>query len=338
MRFFQEGFGIAPDIRTEDGMLRFIPNELGDGVRWDNRLNWSSDDLPGSVAGDSVDLGGNKVVYGGTTTIDELEFGPNGGLQLEHGKLTVTGGLEVGAEGATLDVNGAGQIWTEGASGNGLLDIDVTGGRFANTGRFQVDSDLTATGGQTILASDGATYAVTNGSRLEVDGDGGKVGFDGNQGGHAILGLGKEGTLAYSVEDGKLGSIEEFRSGALGDATNVKSGADLGGGTLEIDLTGLAGGQTEFTLLDVDELIGIFGSANVTGLGGRDAEITFDYEADAVNLKLVAGSGAVRMSTVGAQDAVTTGDEALWSALTAGQGTYDEALPAEDDEDFVFAA
>jgi hypothetical protein len=335
-RFFQLGFGIAPDIRTEAGLLRFIPNDLGDGVRWDNRLNWSSDDLPGFVAGDGVDLGGNKVVYGGTTTIGQLEFGQNGGLQLEHGKLTVAGGTET-AKGATLDINGAGQFWTEGARGADLLDIDVTGGRFANTGVFKADANLTASGGQTLLGVDDATYAVTDGSRLEVEGGAAKVGFDGKEGGISILGLADGGTLAFEATDGKLGTIGEFRSGALGETVDVRSGADLGGGKLEIDLTELAGG-TEFTLMDVDELIGAFGSVNITGLSGQNAELIVDYETDAVRLKLAAGSGLVKTTTIGAASAVTAGDEELMKALTDGRGTYDEVQPAVDDSDYLFAA
>ena len=338
IRFFQEGFGLAPDIRAEEGLLRFIPNDLGDGVRWDNRLNWSSQDLPGTQDGDSVDLGGNQVIYGGTTTIDELEFGAGGGLQLEHGKLTVEGGMETSPEGATLDINGAGQLWSEGARGEGVLDIDVTGGRFANTGNFQANSNLTASGGQTLLAVDDATYAVTNGSRLEVVGDDGKIGFDGAENGLAILGLGDEATLAFDVEDGALGTIEEFRSGALGDDTKVQSGADLGGSTLEIDLAGLAAGQSEFTLLSVDEMIGNFDAANITGLGNQDAEIIVDYETDTVRLKLTAGTGQTNMSTLGSVGDVSAGDQAVWNALTANQGNYDDALPAQDDDDYVVAA
>ena len=46
--YFQETFGIAPDVRTEAATLRFVPDDRGDGVRWDNRLNWDSDDLPGT--------------------------------------------------------------------------------------------------------------------------------------------------------------------------------------------------------------------------------------------------------------------------------------------------
>ncbi len=337
VRFFQSGFGIAPDVRMEAGLLRFIPDELGEGVRWDNRMNWSTKDLPGFAGLDSVDLGGNEVIFGGNVKIDELEFGPNGGLHVLHGKLTVSGGLETGAEAAALDVGKAGQVWTEGGRGTGELDIDVTGGRFANTGNFRMDSDLTASGGQTLLGVDGARYAVTNGSRLEIEGDA-KVGFDGEANGQSILGLGREGTLAFTAKDGKLGTIEEFRSGAFGDDPAVLSGADLGGGRLEIDLTELVDGAGTFTLLDVDELIGGFKSTNVTGLGARNAELVIDYGTDAVSLILSAGSGKTSVKTVGNEGMFDAGEAALWNALTAGRGTYDEAAPATDDDDYLFAA
>jgi hypothetical protein len=336
--FFQSGFGIVADIRTEAGLLRFVPNELGDGVRWDNRLNWSTSDLPGSLSGDSVDLGGNKVVFGGTATVDELEYGPNGGLRLEHGKLTVQGGMETGTGNASLEVNGAGQIWSDGGRGEGTLGIDVTGGRFANTGNFRMNTDLTASGGQTLLGVDSARYAVTNGSRLEVAGDDGKVGFDGEANGISILGIGDEGTLAFSARDGALGTIEEFRSGALGDSPDVLSGVDLGSGRLEIDLVELTATSGTFHLVDVDELIGSFGSTTITGLGGRNAEVVIDYENDLISLKLSAGSGSVTTSSIGDEKDVDAGENALWQALTAGQGSYDDARPAEDDEDFLFAA
>jgi hypothetical protein len=338
IRFFQSGFGIAPDIRTDDGMIRFIPDELGEGTRWDNRLNWSTEDLPGSVKGDSVDLGGNKVIFGGNVAINQMEFGANGGLRLEHGKLTVEGGIETGKDPATLDVNGAGQIWTEGGRGVGKLDIDVTGGRFANTGDFQMNSDLTASGGQTLLGVDSATYAVTRGSRLEIVGDAGEVGFDGEQNGIAILGLGKEGTLAFTADNGKLGSIEEFRSGAFDGAPQVLSGADLGGGKLQLDLTELVNASGTFTLVDVDELIGSFGSTNIIGLGSRNAEIVIDYQSDSITLNLAAGTGALKTTFVGNQGTFDTGEAALMNALTAGRGTYDDADQATDDEDYLYAA
>jgi hypothetical protein len=339
IRFFQSGFGIEADVRTQAGMIRFVPDDLGEGTRWDNRLNWTTQDLPGSVRGDSVDLGGNKVIYGGNTTVNQLEFGANGGLQLEHGKLVVAGGIETGKDAATLDVNGAGQIWTEGGRGEGKLDIDVTGGRFANTGDFRMNADMSVSGGQAMLGVDSARFAVTNGSKLEIAGSAGKVGFDGEQNGIAILGIGRDGTLAFTAENGALGSITEFRSGAFENAPRVQSGIDLGGGDLKIDLTKLVATSGTFTLMKVDELIGSFGTSDITGLGtNRSAELVIDYQTDSVTLKLAAGTGTIKTSVVGAEGAYDAAEADLWKALTAGKGTYDDETKATDDEDYLYDA
>jgi hypothetical protein len=354
--WFQTAFGIAPEIRTEAETLRFVPSDLGDGVRWDSRINWTTGDLPGTVAGDSVDLAGNWVTFATrTSTIEDLHFGSGGRLNVTSGRLNVLGDTTTGAGGAEIDVRNAGQLWIDGYSGADRLDIDVMGGRFANTGVFRGNADLTASGGQTLLGVDNAVYAVTDGSRLEVVGGSeftvihptdptrsvkaaaARVGFDGQEGGISILGLADGGTLAFRAKDNDLGTIEEFRSGALGAAPNVRSGIDLGGGRLEIDLTELASGN-EFTLIDVDELIGVFGNVNVTGLAGRAAELVIDYETDAVRLKLAAGAAGVKTTVIGAPGSVTAGYEELMAALTGGQGTYDDADPPADDEDYPFAA
>lgn len=326
IRFFQEGFGIAPDIRPGAETLTFVPDELGDGVRWDNRLNWDTDDLPGLYAADSVDLNGNHVVFGTSATIDTLDMGPGGALSAYGGRLTLTGGV-TGNEGGTLNVEGAGQVWTEGSDALDL-DILVQGGRFANTGLMQ-NADLTATGGQTILATGGAEYDLGAAKTLAVFAAAARVGFDGDDGGMAILDMHDGATLAFAAGDGGLGSIEEFRSGAFGDAPDVRSGIDLGNATLSIDLVGLsAAAGTQFTLMDADEIVGMFNDAVVGGLGARDATIVIDYETDSVTLNLAAGSGAVTVETVGAETDVTAGEEALWDALTTGQGVFSETAPA----------
>ncbi len=95
--FFQTGFGRRR--RGSPGLpktLRFIPNDLGDGIRWDNRLNWSTEDLPGTVSGDSVDLGGNWVNYGGTSTINDFDLGDGGTLDVTNGRLNVEGQTDTG--------------------------------------------------------------------------------------------------------------------------------------------------------------------------------------------------------------------------------------------------
>ena len=333
IRFFQEGFGIAPDIRSDAATLRFVPNDLAEGVRWDNRLNWDTEDLPGLHAADSVDLGGNDVTYGANTTINTLDTGPDGSLNVYGGKLTLTGGI-TGEDSGSLNIEGAGQLWTEGSDASDL-DITISGGRFANTGQFG-NADLTATGGQAILATEGGEFDLDTGHTLSVSG-GSKAGFDGDDGSMAILDMHEGATLAFGVTDGDLGSIEEFRSGAFGDAPNVQSGIDLGDATLEVDLSGLtASAGTAFTLMDADEIVGLFNDAVVGGLGARNAMIVIDYENDSVTLELSAGNGAVTVQTVGAQDDVSAGNEALWSALTADQGVLSETqaamVPADEDD------
>lgn len=332
IKFFQEGFGIAPDLRDTATTLEFIPNALADGVRWDNRLNWSTEDLPGTQDGDSVDLNGAFVEYGGTNEINDLDFGSGGHLSVNHGRLDVTGETEAGFRGAELNIDGAGQVWLDGYGDGDQFDIHVADGRFANTGDMMGANSLEVSGGQAILATGGATYGVTSGQRLEIQGDDARVGFDGD-GGRAILGFSDDATLAFTAQDGGMGSIEEFRSGAFGDNPDVDSGIDLGGASLELDVTDLAGGIDAVTLMSSDELIGLFGNTNVTGLGARDAEIVIDYETDTVRLELAAGTGQVTTSTIGAPTDVSAGQDALFAALSDGQGTYDDQVPPPEDEE-----
>jgi hypothetical protein len=74
LAYFQLGFGVTPDIRSSRPRhCASSPDDRADGVRWDNRENWDTDDLPGSVSGDSVNLAGNWVTFGGNAEIRNLE-------------------------------------------------------------------------------------------------------------------------------------------------------------------------------------------------------------------------------------------------------------------------
>ncbi|MEM6744950.1 MAG: right-handed parallel beta-helix repeat-containing protein, partial [Pseudomonadota bacterium] len=342
LTYFRDGFGIDTTERTDPTTLRFIPDARGDGVRWDNRMNWSTGDLPETVDGDSVDLGGNTVVFGGTVALTDLHFGNNGELLVPHGRLTVEGELTVGAEGGALMIERAGQFWTNGFAGGGHLDIDVTGGRFANTGEFKGLATLTATGGQVVLGVDDALYAVTDGARLEILGAEARVGFDGADSGIALLGHNPGGTLALTAADGAIGTIAEFRTGALGDAPQVGSGVDLGDGVLFLNLAELDFAATEAVLIQADELIGMFSRVDVAGLGDRALDVIVDYEADQVRLRLGEAAGAagtVELFGLGDEASVDAGDEAVMQALIEAQGSYEEAglLPWNAGDD-VFEA
>ena len=328
--YFQSGFGIAPDDTSGSTTATFVPSDLAEGVRWDNRLNWDSGEVPGSNPGDSADLGGNEVVYTGNDTIDTLHLS-GGTLDVYGGRLTATGGIEGAGD---LDLQEAGQAWIDGSDG-AALDIDLMGGRFVNTGVMS-GADLAATGGQAILASDNAEFEVEDGDTLTVSGAA-EVGFDGENGGLAVLDLQDGAMVEFVGGEGDLGEIAEFRSGAFGDGPDVRSGIALDG-TINIDLSGVSG--TQFDLMSADEIAGIIDDATIDGLGGRNATITVDYTNDTVSLQLTSGSGNVSIETVGAEDDVSAGYQDLWNALTSGQGIVDDTPPsgtADDDLDDVAA-
>ncbi len=338
--FFQQGFGITPDFRLDATTLRFVPNELGDGIRWDNRLNWTTEDLPGTFHGDSVDLAGNWVNYGGNTVIENLDFGSGGELSATHGKLTVEGQIETGARGGEFNISEAGQIWIDGYADGNTLSINIDGGRFVNAGDMSGTTQTNVTDGQAILATDGGNYDVEDGSSLTIEGDEAKVGFDDNDGDTAVLRFEDGGNLSFVADDTGFSAIAEMRSGAMGDSPNVESGVNIENGSLEIDVSELAGTEGEHTLIDVDGLIGNFDDIRITGLGNnQDAQITVDYATDKVTLTMLAngsGSGTFSLTEVGDARSGLEGSD-LWDALTNGQTPLDDAdftrLYLDDEED-----
>ncbi len=323
--FFQEGFGITVDARLQSETLRFVPNELGEGIRWDNRLNWDTEDLPGTFDGDSVNLAGNWVNYGGTTRIEDLDFGSGGKLNVTHGKLTVEGMTQAGARGGEFNIDSAGQVWVDGYTDTDALSVNVAGGRFVNTGDIEDKVSLDISGGQVILAKDDGHFDVGKSQHLHIDGHDAKIGFDDNDGDTGVLRFEEGATLTFSADTEGLSDISEFRSGAMGDAPDTQSGVHLGQGTLEIDLTDLADPAGEHVLISVDALVGKFEEVNLIGLGSKhDAELVVDYESDEVSLRVTAGgTGEFSMLSSGDAEAGLDGT-ALWAALTNGQVPLDD--------------
>jgi hypothetical protein len=313
LSYFRAGFGIAETARSTATTLRFVPDPRGDGVRWDNRLNWDSGDLPGTVAGDSVDLGGNRVVFGGTVTLEDLTFGPNGGLVLTHGRLQVTGDLE-GGTGATVEIDRAGQLWAETTTGRAPLTLTVKGGRFVNTGTFDSPAMLTASGGQTLLATGGAEFRVGAQSHIHIDGAASRTGFDGDGDDPALVRFDPGAMLEFTAASRGVSTIGEFRSGAFGAAPAVQSGVNLGGASLTVNLTDPAA-LDPLILIDVDEIVGKFEDVTVQGLGDRDASIVINYKSDIVSVQLSSGTGQVTMSEIGTQDMIDRGNGEIRNRL-----------------------
>lgn len=336
--FFQTAFGLSTELRSEAVTLRFVPDELGDGVRWDNRLNWDTEDLPGTQDGDSVDLAGNWVNFGGTTVLENLAFGADGRLSVKSGRLELTGELRVEKEGGELSIDSAGQVWINGYTDTDRLSINADGGRFANTGIFTGSADLRVTdNAQVILASDGAAYVLGDKNKIVVTGGDSKVGFDGDKGDTAVFLLSDDSKLKFNSENGEIGTISEFYSGRFDeDGNGVRSGVNLGDATLIVDVSAISAlGQAKYDLIRVDELIGKFGAVEITGLASdQNVKILIDYDTDKVTLLLGAvgaGSGVLTEQIIGDESSAQS-DAGLFEALTTDYLEVVEVTEPEEPE------
>ncbi len=168
--YFRAGFGLARPVRTTATECVFLPDPRGEGFRWDNRLNWSTGDLPGTVAGDTVALDGNPVKFGTLTTdIPSIRF-DGGEIDVTSGRLTV-GTVQ---DAASVKVRNSGQVFF-GASTAPIV-ANVRNGRLNLTGTV-ADLDLVAGGKPQVLL--GPDCMVPAGKSLSVHGGLAKVGWDG---------------------------------------------------------------------------------------------------------------------------------------------------------------
>lgn len=263
--YFQAGFGIAPSGSGNATSHRFMPNALAEGVRWDNRVNWSHEELP--TAGDHVDLGGNRVQFGGTLTTGDLDLG-GGHLTINYGKLTM-GGTLTGP--GTIRTEISGQLWLAGYAGTDALTVETTSGRVAFTGNVSGPMSLTASGGQTILATDGTAFTLASGQVLTVSGSTAKVGVDGDAAGTATLTL--IGALDFVADAAGVSTVKKFRSGAWDQVGSPVTSAVALSGPVSVDLTAYTGGAGSIDLIDVDSLTGTASSMTVTGGSGSIARV-----------------------------------------------------------------
>ena len=126
------------------------------------------------------------------------------------------------------------------------------------------------------------------GSVLSLDGSRAVAGFDGRDGGAAVLRLHAGSTLEIVADTAGATTLGEFRSGAFGASPAVASAVALGG-TLRLDLSDWApgrGGAVE-TLIRADQITGAFDDIEIIGLAAnRGARIVIDHHADEVKLML----------------------------------------------------
>lgn len=313
VHFFETGFGIAREERETATSVRFQPNEIGEGVRWDNRLNWATGDIPGKFEEDDVNLAGNEVFLGGNVSIGSLSFGESGALNVYGGKLKLSSGILADSEGE-LNISGAGQVWTSIAGLNGKMTVNVEGGRFVNIGQVE-GAELHASSGQIILASNGGEFYVTDGNSLVVESDA-TVGFDGDSDDLASLSFHRGSSLVFDVTDGDIGKISEFSSGAFGDSSAVNSQVILGGAELVLELSNFTPihGE-EYTLIDADEIQGVFSTVRAIGLSEHDIYVEVDRLEGNMTLSFEEGDGSVHFEGILIDRAPQIDEEILQSFL-----------------------
>jgi hypothetical protein len=232
-----------------------------------------------------------------------------------------------------LQIANASQIWIDGYHDSNLLEVELTGGRFANTGSFTGETEITAAGdAQLLLATAGARFELAANSSLSIIGSKAKVGFDGGEGQTATLQLHEGASLFFVADTTGFGKISEFHSGAF-DTSQVTSEVYLDG-DLNVDLSALdakAGGT--WTLIDADQIIGSLDNIAVVGLGeNQDALLTIDHVTDEV-LLLVGeagkGSGQIRLST--SEDFNSINDTTDAFLKSSWEDLYATTLAATDD-------
>lgn len=174
--YFRSGYGAEIALpRKKSETLVFRPDARGEGYRWDNRLNWSTGDLPGNLAHeagtaqDSVDLNGNFVRFGGLqTSVAQLRLA-GGTLDVTSGKLAVG---RIQDEGAIV-IRDSGQLWT---GGNAGVAYTLRGGRLV-LGRTEILGDMAVSGNAQLRLGPDAT--LPKGRTLRIDGSCCTVGWFG---------------------------------------------------------------------------------------------------------------------------------------------------------------
>ena len=176
--------GNAVSTRTAPATVVFRPTGHTAGNMAMFKADWSTRDLPGRVAGDSVDLDGHAICWNITpaTPVKDLRFGAGGGLRCTSGLLAPTGRVITAPGGNAVEMYLVGRFYIPGFDQPHPLSVDVTTSRFMNKGVVSGRLSVTARyRSQVVLAHGAASFALGAGDVLDIRGDS-RVGFDGQNG------------------------------------------------------------------------------------------------------------------------------------------------------------
>ena len=131
--------------------------------------------------------------------------------------------------------------------------------------------------------------------------------------------------------------IAEFSASALDGFAGQSP--DMGDSTLSFDMADLSDdARASFMQMSTEDIATFFETHKLDDMGAQDARVVIDYTAESIRLEMTAGTGNVAVETVGAGSDITSGQEALWDALTQGQGVVSDRVYDKDtDEDELLA-
>lgn len=165
------GYAAIP-LRTVAATVRFQPQANGGtpGIRADIEADWSTKDLPGTAAGDSIALTGHRVHWAinPANSIANLDFG-GGELVMWGGTLKPAGTVSGGGR---LVLDYVSDFQCAGYAGADLWTVVVQGdGRFTNAGVISGPVDLTVrNGAEAVLSKAGGGFTLQAGRRLTLEG------------------------------------------------------------------------------------------------------------------------------------------------------------------------
>ncbi|MEL6411976.1 MAG: hypothetical protein AAFQ38_16415 [Pseudomonadota bacterium] len=259
---FLDPAGFGRTARTVAQTVRFLPPPDGStpGLRSDIDENWNTGDLPGSVAGDSIDLEGHGPFWNITppNSVNNLAFGGPSRLTMLGGALRPQGTIFVDPAGNEVVIKQGSRFAIAGYAGTQPLTITANDGSFFNNGDCSGEVDLTAVGpSEMVLATGGGSFTLKSGRTLTIGGLA-KVGFDGTGG----------GTAAITLE---TGSTIRFRPGARLQANGLRDHSVFN-----------AGNNTSFSAPVFPALDSV-----ITGDQGSSARVIEAYGVDNQNARYV---------------------------------------------------
>lgn len=285
---------------------RFIPSPLCEGIRWDVRLNWSGNSIPGDHPDDVARLGANRVRHNVNGGIDAIRR-----VDLEEGTLLLDAGLLAPRDGivgpGTVRIDHCGQLRLKDHSGQPVA-ISMVGGQFRNMGTATA-LPLTIDGRpqrhgfslrpEAVLAVPGGTFTVDD--HITVIGTDAAIGVEGGEGTARLVASAPGATLRWVASSAGLSPIRKIITGLQGvdpvSGTNVPNAVTFDvtlGAAIEVDVTARAGSFSA-RLIVADALTGTPSGVTVEGLGARNATVTISGSEVAIAVTAT-GTGQVTVN------------------------------------------